>query len=152
VTTVAAVVDDVEPFICDEGVLGVEGPPRRAVCASVTARPTEGPETGALVTFDVRAAVVDADIRPGDAVSLLRLPPAAGQAATYTFVEFVRGQTLVLLAASFSVLVVLVARLRGLLALHRPGPQLRPDREVHAAGTAGRGGPAARGGRGRRRR
>ena len=117
VTTVSAVVEDVEPHICDEGVEGVERPTRKAVCATVTAVLDGGTGAGGRVTVDVRASVVDAGIYPGDAVELLRLPAADEAPVTYTFAEFERGAPLVWLAAAFTVLVVLVARLRGLLGL-----------------------------------
>lgn len=59
-----------------------------------------------------------AEIEPGDALRAVTLPETSGMAAdALVFLDFVRGPPLLLLAAVFTVLVVLVARLRGLAAL-----------------------------------
>lgn len=59
-----------------------------------------------------------AEIERGDAVRAVVLPESSGMADdSLVFLDFVRGPPLLLLAAVFTLLVVLVARLRGLAAL-----------------------------------
>lgn len=118
VTTVPGTVTATQPYVCDEGVEGVEQPSRQAVCAKLTVRIDAGDDRGRLVPVDVRSSVVDAGVYPGDTLKLLRLPAdEQSKVATFTFADFSRGSSLALLAAVFAVLVVLVARLRGFLAL-----------------------------------
>jgi uncharacterized membrane protein len=57
------------------------------------------------------------DIAPGDRVKLLFIPDLAGSASPYVFVDFVRGAPLALLAAIFAIMVIAVARLKGVAAL-----------------------------------
>jgi uncharacterized membrane protein len=116
VTQVRATVDRVAPYICE---LGTEDAnrPRRAVCARVTAVLGDGPDAGRSTEVDVSAAVVDAGVYPGDEVTLMRLPPVGGEPAAYAFAEFTRDVPVAGLAVAFALLVVLVARLRGLFAI-----------------------------------
>jgi uncharacterized membrane protein len=114
VTEEDALVTEVDPFLCPVGVEGVDEPVRQAICAHVTAEVTSrGDETA---RFDVEEDVVSAGIYPGDSLTVLRLPAVEGETA-YTFVDFHRGVPLTALAIVFAILVVLTARLRGLLAL-----------------------------------
>jgi uncharacterized membrane protein len=116
VTSVRGTVDQVVPYVCELGAQDVTRP-RRAVCARVTVVLVNGPDAGRSTEVDVSAPVVDAGIYPGDAVSLTRLPPAEGRPAAYAFAEFTRDVPVAGLAAAFALLVVLVARMRGLFAL-----------------------------------
>jgi uncharacterized membrane protein len=116
VTQVGATVQRVVPYVCE---LGAEDAtrPRRAVCARVTAVVEDGPDAGQSTVVDVPAPVIDAGIYPGDDVSLMRMPPVDGEPVAYAFAEFTRDVPLAVLAVGFALLVVLVARLRGLFAL-----------------------------------
>jgi uncharacterized membrane protein len=116
VTQVRAVVDRVVPYVCE---LGAEDAtrPRRAVCARVTAIVEDRPDAGRTTVVEVPGSLVDAGIYPGDEVSLMRVPAVGGEPASYAFAEFTRDVPLALLAVGFALFVVLIARLRGLLAL-----------------------------------
>jgi uncharacterized membrane protein len=71
----------------------------------------------ARLTVAVPAEVAGSGLRAGDSVQLIRTPASDGQAATYTYFSTDRHVSLLWLAALFALLVVGVARLRGLLAL-----------------------------------
>jgi uncharacterized membrane protein len=60
---------------------------------------------------------VKAGIHVGDSVQLARFKAQAGLPSSYAFVDFTRGFPMVVLAVAFAVLVVVVARWRGLAAL-----------------------------------
>ncbi|MET0767014.1 MAG: YibE/F family protein [Aeromicrobium sp.] len=112
VSTVEATVTGVEPFDCNSGGEGPDGTVEvTGDCARVTA--SVGDETG---TFDLDASRYSAGIDPGDEVQLIRIQPE-GQEASYEFLDFRRGVPLVSLAAIFAVLVIAIARWRGLFAL-----------------------------------
>lgn len=72
-------------------------------------------DDGASITVQVAPEYLDV-IEAGDRIRVLTLPQAAG-AAPYVFVDLVRGPPMALLAAVMGVLVLAVARLRGLGAL-----------------------------------
>jgi len=112
VTTVDGTVTSIDPFDCSSGGEGPDGTVELAGdCARVTASVPGG--TG---TFDLDASRYRAGIDVGDDVQLIRIEPA-GQEASYEFLDFRRGVPLVALAAVFAVLVVAIARWRGLFAL-----------------------------------
>ena len=112
VSTVSGEVVRVQPFDCNSG---GEGPDQQVSvpgdCAKVTA------STGdAEATFNLDPGRYSAGIEAGDDVRMIRIQPA-GESASYEFLDFERGVPLIVLAAAFAVLVILVARLRGLFAL-----------------------------------
>lgn len=72
-------------------------------------------DDGESVTVQVAPEYLDV-IQAGDRIRVLTLPQAGG-AAPYVFVDLVRGPPMALLAAVMGVLVLAVARLRGLGAL-----------------------------------
>ncbi|MCU1679096.1 MAG: YibE/F family protein [Frankiales bacterium] len=112
VSTVSATVTKVDPFNCNSGGEGPDGTVEVAGdCAHVTASVSDG-----TATFDLDASRYKAGIGRGDDIQLIRLHPA-GQSVSYEFLDFRRGFPLIGLAAIFSVLVVVVARWRGLFAL-----------------------------------
>jgi uncharacterized membrane protein len=115
VTTEAATVSRVDPFICDVNLEGLQEAVRESVCAHVTAEVDN--TRSETAHFDVAEQVVGAGIYPGDSVSVLRIPPDQGHSVTYSFVDFPRGLPLTGLALTFAALVALIAGLRGLLAL-----------------------------------
>jgi uncharacterized membrane protein len=57
------------------------------------------------------------EVEPGDTLTVLFIEAAAGEGSPYVFVDFVRDVPIGLLAAVFTVLVLVVARWRGLAAL-----------------------------------
>jgi uncharacterized membrane protein len=112
VSTINARVTGVDPFNCNSGGEGPDGLPQvKGDCAHITATIDDG-----TATFDLDAARYKAGINAGDQVKILRIAPK-GQTVSYEFLDFRRGLPLTALAAIFSVLVVLVARWRGLFAL-----------------------------------
>jgi uncharacterized membrane protein len=86
-------------------------------CGRLAATVASGPERGTAVTFQVPPEVSEAGLGPGDSVELLRIPGAGGEQATYSYFGVERDQPLWLLGVVFVIAVLLVARLRGLMAL-----------------------------------
>ncbi len=70
-----------------------------------------------VVSVPVPPAVSSSGLREGDTVQLLRTPPQSGQPETYSFLQVQRGAPLSLMLALFLVVVAVVARWRGVLAL-----------------------------------
>jgi uncharacterized membrane protein len=103
-----------EPFDC-QGTGATAGNPVQ--CAHVLVRVNSGPEEGKRVTVDVDPTVSRAGIGKGDDLRLVRLKPRQGLPTSYAFLDFERSIPMWTLAAGFAVLVVLVARWRGLAAL-----------------------------------
>ena len=112
VSKISATVSHIAPFDCGSGGLGPDNIPTvDGDCAHIEAHTGEG-----TATFDLDSARYKAGIDIGDRVTLLRLAPE-GQQASYEFIDFRRGLPLTALAVVFAVLVVAVARWRGLFAL-----------------------------------
>lgn len=112
VSLVDATVRVVEPFDCGSGGVGPDNLPTVAGdCANVTAETDEGD-----ATFTLDSARFQAGIDVGDEIELIRIAPE-GQEATFEFYDFQRSFPLVAIALAFAVLVVAVARWRGLFAL-----------------------------------
>ena len=86
-------------------------------CGNVEATLTSGPETGATQAVGVPPAVAKSGLAKGDTIRVMRVPGQAGEDATYSFDEVVRLKPLWLFGALFVLVVALVARVRGLLAL-----------------------------------
>ena len=104
----------VTPFDCQ----GVgSGPGTSVRCAHLAVRLTSGPEQGRRVTVDIDPTVRKSGIAAGDGVRLARFRPVAGQPAAYAFTDYQRNTPLVVLAVTFAVVVIAVARWRGLAAL-----------------------------------
>lgn len=93
-----------------------------ATDVSLLAESASGPvllaetDDGAQVRVQVAPEYLDV-LEVGDRIRVLDLPVAEGVAAPYVFVDLVRGPPMALLAAVMGVLVLVVARLRGLGAL-----------------------------------
>ncbi len=112
VSTVIATVTSVEPFDCNSG---GEGPDNtREVLGSCAQVGVD--VKGEDATFDLDATRYRAGIEDGDKVKLIRYAPE-GQSTSYEFIDFQRGFPLTALAVIFAVLVIAVARWRGLFAL-----------------------------------
>ena len=113
-TYVAARTDQVTPFACQS--IG-SGPGTKVNCAHVTVTLTSGPERATRVKIDIDPTVLKSGIQAGDELRLARFRAIGGLPASYVFVDFARSTTLIGLAVAFAVLVVVVARVRGLAAL-----------------------------------
>ncbi len=112
VSTVDGEVVRVESFDCNSGGEGPDQQPSvPGDCAKVTAT-TDGDRA----EFNLDPGRSRAGIEVGDDVRMIRIQPP-GQSASYEFLDFKRGLPLTALALTFALLVVLVARWRGLFAL-----------------------------------
>ena len=112
VSKVDATVTGVAPFDCGSGGEGPDGLPTVAgECAKVTATTDDN-----MAEFTLDAARFKAGIDEGDQIQLTRIAPE-GQQPTYEFYDFRRGLPLTTLALVFAVVVVAVARWRGLFAI-----------------------------------
>lgn len=112
VSIVSATVKGVAPFDCGSRGQGPDGLPMvTGDCAKVTASTKAG-----AASFTLDAARFKAGIEAGDQIKIIRLEPP-GQSVSYEFYDFERGLPLTLLALIFAVLVVAVARWRGLFAI-----------------------------------
>ena len=112
VSTVDGEVVQVDPFDCNSGGEGPDQQPSvPGDCARVIAN-----TDGQRAVFNLDPGRYAAGIEVGDDVRMVRIQPA-GQSASYEFLDFRRGLPLMALAIVFAVLVVFVARLRGLFAL-----------------------------------
>lgn len=69
------------------------------------------------VTVSVPPAITRSGLQAGDQVQLMRVPPQEGAPEAYSFLQVQRGAPLIALAVLFLIVVAVVARLRGLLAL-----------------------------------
>ncbi|MFJ2030020.1 YibE/F family protein [Streptosporangium sp. NPDC087985] len=96
---------------------GPTGPPRTVTCANVEARLETGREKGELVTVDVAAESYRAGLQAGDRIRLVRVFNHLAGPPTYGFFDHARQTPIGVLAIAFAVVVVAVARLRGLAAL-----------------------------------
>jgi uncharacterized membrane protein len=111
---VTARTDTVTPFDCQ----GVGSSATTSVrCAHVGVTVLSGPEKGERIDVDVDATIRRAGISPGDELRLVRFKAGSNEPPDYAFVDFTRSGPLVWLAAAFAILVIAVARVRGLAAL-----------------------------------
>ena len=86
-------------------------------CVMLHARVTTGPTEGDLVDVPLQGALTAANLGEGDSVQLQRTPGVDGAPEDYSFQGIDRAGPLGGYAVAFVVVVALVARLRGLLAL-----------------------------------
>lgn len=80
------------------------------------ADPPAGASVGEIVVA-VPPAVTESGLTSGDEVQLMRVPAQEGAPEAYSFLQVQRGSPLVVLAILFVVVVAVVARAKGLLAL-----------------------------------
>jgi uncharacterized membrane protein len=110
-----ATVDEVLPA-CPRA--GPEDEPETSTpCGQVTVTVDEGADQGTKVTVDVPPEVSGSGLAKGDHLVLLRTPAEEGQPAVFGYYEIERSNSLWLVAGLFVVVVLAVARLRGLMAL-----------------------------------
>ncbi|WP_134767597.1 YibE/F family protein [Nocardioides sp. 1609] len=90
-------------------------------CGTIRVRVSEGEDAGTETTAGgVPPDVLESELQVGDSVKLIRTPPRAdapGGGATLNYFGTVRTQPVALLLLVFVVVVLAVARLRGLMAL-----------------------------------
>ena len=90
---------------------------RDGTCNTIEVALDEGPDDGTLVTVQVPPQVASSGLQEGDRVKLQRSPGHDGGDATYGYFGTVRTTPLAVLVLVFVVLVLVVARWRGLFAL-----------------------------------
>ena len=88
-----------------------------STCGKVKVTVDEGADKGTHTTVDVPPDVTASGIDRGDQLVLLRTPGQHGQPATLSYFEIERSTSLWLVAGLFALVVLAVARLRGLMAL-----------------------------------
>jgi uncharacterized membrane protein len=89
-----------------------------SVCSTDYVRLSSGPDTGKVVSITTGGAG-DVTLHPGDHIRVVRGPvinPATGQ-RVYEFDDYIRDVPLLVLGVIFAVILVLVARWRGITAL-----------------------------------
>jgi len=86
-------------------------------CGTIAVTVSEGEDEGTRADVDVPVQVSEAGLEPGDRVELVRTPGVDGEPATLTYFNIERDRPLWLLAGLFALVVVLVARWRGLMSL-----------------------------------
>lgn len=113
VTIINAEVVEITPFDCGSTGIGPDNTPTVAGdCADVIAS-IDGGE--AAFTLDP-TRYVGGTMAPGDRIQLVEFTPE-GLEPSYSFYDYQRGNQLLVMVAVFAVLVVAIARLRGLFAL-----------------------------------
>jgi len=115
VTFPEATVDKVLPVCPQDG--PDSEPDTSTPCGQIRATVADGVDQGTKVTVDVPPEVSSAGLTPDDRLVLLRTPGAEGQPATFGYFEIERSSSLWLVTGLFALVVVAVARLRGLMAL-----------------------------------
>ncbi|WP_130864598.1 YibE/F family protein [Acidipropionibacterium timonense] len=89
---------------------------RQDVCDQIAVHVDEGPEKGQTASITLTAAVSASGVHAGQVIRMYRVPTGTNQ-VTYQFYDFERTMPLGLIAALFLVVVVAVARWRGLAAV-----------------------------------
>ena len=89
----------------------------REGCGTLEVTVADGADKGVVTQVEVPAQVTDAGLEAGDRVELVRTPSAAGEPATFAYFNIERSPSLWLLAGLFALVVVVVARWRGLMSL-----------------------------------
>lgn len=111
----------VTPYDCEStgSTLGPDGEPTRVRCGKVLVRIGQGVDAGRQVTVLVQPEIYRTGVHPGDDLLVSKVAEGAGiaPADSYAFADFARSTPMVALGVLFAVLVVAVARLRGLAAL-----------------------------------
>ncbi|WP_370618177.1 YibE/F family protein [Mumia sp. Pv 4-285] len=114
VSIVSGTVTDVRAVDCGGGAVGPDGLPAvQGDCGELLVRTAD--DESASVT--VQPAVFRAGVEVGDAVDVIRIKPEGAETASYEFLDFDRGMPLAWLALACAVVIVAVARWRGLLAI-----------------------------------
>lgn len=116
VTTTTARVTRVAPA-CEGTDQSGQSDGGRGACGTVEVRVLEGIGEGDRARVRVAPEVTASGLGAGDVVQLLRTPPQHGQPVSYTYDTIHRTTSLLWLAVGFVVVVIAVARSRGLMAI-----------------------------------
>jgi len=96
----------------DQGAAGSE-----SSCGQVEVTLVSGPDEGLDVGLQVFSPIAGAGLTEGDTVQLMRIPQPKGEPALYSFFGVDRTSSLAWMTGLFVLVVLVVARLRGLMAL-----------------------------------
>jgi uncharacterized membrane protein len=104
---------------CDPG--SFDEPPAQGgpTCGQIDVTVTSGPGRGQKARVQVSGSIAGAGLTNGDSVQLMRLPESRGvpASAMYSFFGVDRTRSLSIMTVVFVLIVLAVARLRGLMAL-----------------------------------
>jgi uncharacterized membrane protein len=104
---------------CDPG--SFDEPPAQGgpTCGQIDVTVTSGPGRGQKARVQVSGSIAGAGLTNGDSVQLMRLPESKGvpASAMYSFFGVDRARSLSIMTVVFVLIVLAVARLRGLMAL-----------------------------------
>jgi len=111
----------VTPYDCEGtgSTLGPTGTPTKVRCGKVVVRIRHGADAGREATVLVQPEIYRTGVHPGDDLLVSKVAGADGVSLdeSYAFADFARTTPMLWLGALFAVIVVAVARLRGLAAL-----------------------------------
>ena len=116
VTYPRAEITAVEKIACD-GLPGSTPGQSSNACANVTATVSNGEGRGDVASVPLTQALYASGAEVGQDIVLIRVPPGDGQPASYQFSDFDRRTPLIVLSIVFALVVVAVARWRGLASL-----------------------------------
>lgn len=116
VSLVTGTITRLDPASC-AGQPGSRGNAQGTQCLSATVRVDEGPDAGTSTTMTLSSAVSASKVETGQQVRMYRVPMEGQQEAAYQFYDFERTTPLVAVGVMFLVVVVAVARRRGLAAI-----------------------------------
>ena len=116
VTYPHAKITAVEEISCD-GLAGSTPGQSSNACANLTATVSDGEGTGDVASVPLTQALYASGAETGQTITLIRVPPGDGQPASYQFSDFDRRTPLIVLSIVFALVVVAVARWRGLASL-----------------------------------
>jgi uncharacterized membrane protein len=111
----------VTPYDCEGtgSTIGPDGKPTQVRCGKVVVRIRRGADAGKQATVLVQPEIYRTGVAPGDDLLVSKVADGGGVAPadSYAFADFARSTPMIWLGLLFAVLVVAVARLRGLAAL-----------------------------------
>ncbi|GAA3566520.1 hypothetical protein GCM10022197_23080 [Microlunatus spumicola] len=117
VTYPHAKITGVEQIACDGLPGSTPGEQGANACANLTATVTDGDGRGDVASVPLTQALYASGAEVGQDIVLIRVPPGDGQGASYQFSDFDRRTPLIVLSIVFALVVVAVARWRGLASL-----------------------------------
>ncbi len=116
VTYPHAKITAVEEIACD-GLPGSTPGQASNACANLTVSVSDGEGRGDVASVPLTQALYSSGAEVGQGVTLIRVPPGDGQGASYQFSDFDRRAPLLIMTIVFALVVVAVARWRGLASL-----------------------------------
>ena len=114
VTFPSALVNEIRPTCADQPAPDNGAP---ATCAELLVTLDSGAAAGQQITVQVSPDVARSGLRSGDQVELQRIPGQGELPASYQYFGVKRGHAVLLMSLLFLLVVVAVARARGLLAV-----------------------------------